>query len=88
MGSGQYRGYPGEAAKVNNTPVDTRLQGQMPGLAGGLRTDGPRLLLRCLGPSGLPFSIHKFGNAEFSPARGVGALDRRVAGDVISHVLH
>lgn len=48
-----------------------------------LRTD---LLRLCL--SGLPFSVYKLGNTEFSPAGGVGAFDRRVAGDVISHVLH
>lgn len=39
-------------------------------------------------PSGSPFSIYKFGNAELSPAGGVGTLNRRVAGDVIAHVLH
>lgn len=41
-----------------------------------------------VGPCSLPFSIYKFGNAELSPAGGIGTLDRRVIGDVIAHVLH
>lgn len=46
------------------------------------------ILRKPVGPSGSPFSIYKFGNAELSPAWGVGTLNRRVAGDVIAHVLH
>lgn len=60
-------------------------------LAGALKTDLLLLLLKtlpCSGPGGLPFSVYEFGDAELAPAGGVGALDGRVAGNVIAHVLH
>lgn len=95
---GNIEDHSGELAKVKSDhSVEGRPILRMPQVwlvlwqAGALETDLLLLLLKtlpCSGSGGLPFSVYEFGNAEFAPAGGVGALDGRVAGNVIAHVLH
>lgn len=97
-GCGQCRGPPRQAGQGQPPPPSRHpaAKANASGLAGSPLPAYPRTdLLSCLlktrpssGPSGLPLSIFKLGNAELSPAWGIGALDRGVAGDVVSHVLH
>lgn len=95
---GNIEDHSGELAKVKSDySVESRPIWRMPQVwlvllqAGALETDLLLLLLKtlpCLGSGGLPFSVYEFGDAEFTPAGGIGALDGRVAGNIIAHVLH